>query len=907
MKHSVVVFIVMMFSVQLFAQEELYEMIENNELEKAHTKAKIGIDKRSTYALYYHVLGKVYADTDFAQYDLMEAYHYFDRALHFYERTGSFDRRRYDNIPLNEEIIVADLERVAENILQLGVAEDSIPYLNAFIDTYEKASKETQQKVIYVRDSLAFVRAKLDGTVDSFNEFLETYTESDFTDTAIASRNKIAYDEAIKEKTKKAYKHFLDTYPEAEQVEEIQFAYDALFFDEMTKDGSYKSYVKYLKKYPKSPVAKYAIRGMIDIAKDQKDLGLLKRTVAYSKNINYNYALYEYYKELTSDGEYATLVKFIHEYGNIPFVEVVQRDMDIAEIGENLEMHKGYIAEREGDYMNYIRMAAPKDKAFVALQRLISNDIRNHDWDRALATVADMQKNFGKSHSQVNNLMSMLASEYDKAIEVKEIPGHVNTRKGGEYSPVLTLDSKTMFFCGKKREDNIGGEDIFKTTYDTELGEWGKPTLIEKLSTSHSNDAPVSITSDGTKMIFFKEGVISYAIKDKDGWGAGVEMPGKINETQWSADAMISSDGNTLIFASIRPQNYNYFTDPSYVVPYYHGAFLHQSDIYFAPRTKDGWGEPINAGPVINTIYTDRSPFLHPDMKTLYFSSDGHGGMGGMDVFMSKRLADTCWDCWSKPVNLGKEINDQEDNWGYRITTDGEFAYFAARKPDVPDHDIFYVQLPDDVRPQKVTTIEGKLVNKDGVPIGATIIWEDLETGNEIGQSQSNPETGEYVMALPHGKVYGYYVYDDKYYPLSHNIDLTKKKKPKKIKQEMTAVSYNEMHDQGKAVQLNNLFFNTNESTILPHSIPELKRAAQIIKKYNKKVEISGHTDNVGSAEFNVGLSLRRAQSVRDFLVEEGCDSSLFVIEGYGLRKPIATNETVEGRAKNRRVELRFL
>ena len=160
---------------------------------------------------------------------------------------------------------------------------------------------------------------------------------------------------------------------------------------------------------------------------------------------------------------------------------------------------------------------------------------------------------------------------------------------------------------------------------------------------------------------------------------------------------------------------------------------------------------------------------------------------------------------------------------------------------------------------------------------------------------------------LPQGKIYGYFVYDDKYYPLSQSIDLTKIHESQSVTQDITAVSFQEMQEQGESVRLNNLFFDTNKSDILPHSIPELRRAAQIIIKYNKKVEIAGHTDNVGTVESNKGLSMRRAESVRDFLIAEGCDASLFQIVGHGLSKPIDTNATAQGRANNRRVELRFV
>ena len=153
------------------------------------------------------------------------------------------------------------------------------------------------------------------------------------------------------------------------------------------------------------------------------------------------------------------------------------------------------------------------------------------------------------------------------------------------------------------------------------------------------------------------------------GWSKPVELPYNINAGSWNSDATISSNGEALIFSSVRDENLNLHNTNE---NNYHGDNQYPSDIYVSLKDQnDMWGKPFNIGDSINTIFTERSPFLHPDMKTLYFSSDGHGGLGKLDVFMSTRLYDSCWTCWSDPINLGKEINTIESDWGYKISTDG--------------------------------------------------------------------------------------------------------------------------------------------------------------------------------------------------------------------------------------------
>ena len=191
--------------------------------------------------------------------------------------------------------------------------------------------------------------------------------------------------------------------------------------------------------------------------------------------------------------------------------------------------------------------------------------------------------------------------------------------------------------------------------------------------------------------------------------------------------------------------------------------------------------------------------------------------------------------------------------------------------------------------------------------MGVTIRWEDLDTHESIGQSQTDPANGTFYLVMPLGKNYGYYIDDERYFPLSNNIDLREQKKTISIEKNIQLTSYRQMIEQGMAVQVNNLFFPVNEYELLPQSENELRRVADIIKQRNVRVEISGHTDSTGEAKKNMTLSRQRAESVRSFLIRQGCNASLLVAKGYGATRPIADNDTEEGKQQNRRVELQFL
>jgi outer membrane protein OmpA-like peptidoglycan-associated protein len=535
---------------------------------------------------------------------------------------------------------------------------------------------------------------------------------------------------------------------------------------------------------------------------------------------------------------------------------------------------------------------------------MIKSNLDEKKYDLALNTIKSYSDYF-KNDKHFNNLIALLESPLDKSIKIEEIKSVNNFEKGSQYVPVLTADEKILYFCGIDREDNIGGEDIF---YSNKLpnGNWSTPKILETISTDFSHEAMEHVNADNTSLYFFSGGTIKNCEIMQDGVSSPSILSSNINQGIWQADLSLSSDGNVMIFSSVYEDNLNYNIKSSREMKDdladYHGSGSSQSDIYISFKDEYGnWGKAKNLGPIINTIHIDRSAFLHPDMKTLYFSSDGHGGLGGLDVFVSKRQADSCWDCWSEPVNLGKDINSSDSDWGYKINTAGDKAFFSK------NNKIHYLFLPKHLRPNYVATVNGTVTNDKGDIIPCNIKWEDLETGKIIGTSKTNPKDGTYFMVLPLGKNYGYYIEKDGYFPLSNNVNVKNINKPTSITENITLVSFKKMIEESASVRINNLFFNTGESILLPASIPELKRVAEIIKKNNLKVEIQGHTDNVGDDISNKTLSEKRANAVKEFLKVEGIGLEMLKTIGFGESKPVTTNDSEIGRAKNRRVEIRFI
>ena len=802
---------------------------------------------------------------------------------------------RYPDASQIIEAISKRNERAFEKVKSLNTLE---AYQN-FINLYPNASQITE--AISKRNERAFDLAKTADNINDYKKFISNYQKAKEVKEAWLRIHELAFMIAEKENTAKAYKKFMDEYPKCKQYDAAFKLFEEKQFFEKTTIGDWGSYKSFIENYPTHPWINIASDSIYSISKVTENLDALKYCVNNFSGDQRNKALILFHDIYTNDGEKSTLDLFYEKYDDDILESIKTTDYEIAEQGNQLQLHLPYNLANYSEYDNYIRLAAPREKAFVALQRMVSKDINQKNWQVAINKVINYTSYFGDKNKKIVDLINILKAKSDNSIKTIAFPSQINTKEGGEYTPVITADERYIYFCGRNRKDNIGGEDVYGANFKSR----SPAKVVSELSSANSNDAPVSISTDGTSMMLFKDGKLYSSEKTNYGWNNAIELSNEINSSIWQADANISSDGNALIFSSIRKGNYDYNIN---IQPgTYHGEGNFASDIYVSLKNNnDEWQTPVNIGPTINTIYCDRSPFLHPDMKTLYFSSSGHGGLGDLDVYKSTRLNDSCWNCWSEPINMGKEINSFGSDWGYRISTNGEKAYFSKSSTE-NNEDIYWLNLPPHLRPDFVATVSGKLLDKNNKPVAAEIIWEDLQTGKSVGQSKSDPSDGSFFIVLPLGKIYGYYVDKDEYFPLSNNLDLTKEKKAKDVEENIDLVTFKEMIEKGIAVPVNNLFFYVSAHELLPASLPELKRIAKIIKLKKIKVEISGHSDNTGTEDYNQKLSELRANAVKLFLIKEGCNSDMLSTIGYGSSKPIDLTDTEEGRSRNRRFELKFI
>jgi outer membrane protein OmpA-like peptidoglycan-associated protein len=572
------------------------------------------------------------------------------------------------------------------------------------------------------------------------------------------------------------------------------------------------------------------------------------------------------------------------------------------------------------DFEQFITDNSPCELAFVAVQRLAGVHVNDMNWEAAADIFQKYKASFPSMTERFDKIISLLKAPGENLAKSRLGSG-VNTR-GSEFRPIISADSQTLYFT-RNRGEEAGREDIYYATKHRR--KWQKADNVGPPISTPSYEMMLGISADNNKMTLmgnypgsFGRGDIFYAEKGKKCWTEIKHYPAPINSEHFDSDAMLPADGRTILFVSDRPGGNGPFKPKESL---FHGSYAGNTDIYVYTETASGEGTLINLGPTINTPHAEYSPYLHPDGRTLYFSSSGHYGLGGLDVFVATRQSNSSWTDWTEPVNLGKEINGPYNDWGFQITTAGNLAYYATAEKksgcwdgDIGSpqtgcgpSDIFATELPTLARPAAAVAVFGTVMDPDKNPLEADIVWNDLTLNKSAGIAQSDPDSGEYVIVLPAGHKYGYSAEKEGYIGASATLDFTDITTYTEYRHDIVLYPLGTLIEEQISLAMNNIFFDFDKYSLRPESRFELKRWVDVFKKHPElKAEIHGHTCWIGTNEYNQNLSERRASAVVNYLVSQGIDKSRLTRKGFGETKPAASNETQKGREMNRRVEVLF-
>lgn len=493
-------------------------------------------------------------------------------------------------------------------------------------------------------------------------------------------------------------------------------------------------------------------------------------------------------------------------------------------------------------------------------------------------------------------------------IIVEQLDENVNSEYP-EVNPLLSPDGKTLYFSRRNHPQNMGGVNDKEDIWYSELGEDGKWQLAKNMGPEFNNEYPnfintiTSVTPDGKSAVmllgnkYLPNGKMLAGVSISTNVGGRWTKPVALNITNdynfnEKANYFLANNRKTLLMSVEREDSRG------------------DRDLYVSFMQDDStWTEPLNLGSVINTAGTESAPFLAADDKTLYFSSNGFSGYGGSDIYMSRRLDDT-WTNWSEPENLGPEINSPLEDLFFNIPAESEYAYYSRGVTET-NLDIFRVKLPIYKSPEPWVTVKGKLVDAEtGKPIGAKIIYERLPDGTEMGITQSDPNTGEYEIKLPAGHLYGIRAEASGHISENQNLDLRNITTDQVIDNKNFNLEPIRVAriDQNATITLNNIFFDFDKAVLKPESFPELNRLVKLMKEQpTMKVEVDGHTCDIGEEQYNLGLSERRARAVQKYMVEKGIEAARIEVKFFGESRPAVPNTNRETRRQNRRVEFKIL
>ena len=477
-----------------------------------------------------------------------------------------------------------------------------------------------------------------------------------------------------------------------------------------------------------------------------------------------------------------------------------------------------------------------------------------------------------------------------------------------EYLPALSPDNELIFYTRKFERKKIG--DMFPRTIE-ELTVSKRPDIYSPFDSGEPMPGPFNMGDDNyggaTISVNNKEMFITicrpvgnynncdiyvsnYSVRYDEileetvyRWSEPKNLGDSINTPDgWESQPTLSADGKTLYFATIRD-----YTDGI--------------DIYYSERKEDGtWSQAQSIGSPINTKGHDKSPFMHADSKTLYFSSTGRMGAGGYDIYYSRMNDD---GTWSEPKNIGYPINTAGDEHGMIVSTDGNYAYFSSNQvKGAKGLDIFYFEMPEAAKPQKVLLVKGELKEENDTPLQNAVVALNYASGEEATKVEVDNQDGSYA-AVVNVKENEDVIMTVEKEGVAFNSEVFKTSEPDA---ETIAKSEKKVArvEKGRAYTIENINFESNSATIKPESKITLDAFIRYLNNNpGLKVAIHGHTDNVGNPQDNKVLSFERAFSVRQYLEENGISAKRLRHDGFGPNKPIADNSTAEGRAKNRRTE----
>lgn len=577
------------------------------------------------------------------------------------------------------------------------------------------------------------------------------------------------------------------------------------------------------------------------------------------------------------------------------------------------------------------------------------------EWDKAIGHYQNYAKNVANTS---NADLELLQSTTKKILECKSgkklekepirvfidnMGENINTEYP-DYCMIMNADGSEMYFTSRRNTTTGGETDPFSGGFYEDIfhslktgSTWSKATNVGEPINTKGHDATVALSPDGSRMLVYiddkGDGNLYESLRKGDVWSKPKKMDDLISSPYHESSAWYSNDGKRLYFISNRP------------LPESRDKMPKDRDIYYVTwdDKKEAWANLVRLPNNINTKYDEDGLFVHPDGKTIYFSSKGHNSIGGYDVFSTELRSD---NTFSDPINIGMPVNTPDDDAFFVLSASGRYGYMTSirkdgmgekdlykitflgeeKQPILNSEDILLASLDYIVTEKPIEPIvsnrRGQLAILKGTiyddrskqPLHATIELMDNVKGEKLAEFESDPVNGRFLVSLPAGKNYGIAVKSEGYLFHSENFDIPKGANYQEYNKDV----YMKKIEVGEVIVLKNIFYDLGKYSLRPESKTELDRLIKLLTQNpTLKIQISGHTDSRGSDALNKELSKNRAKEVVTYLVKAGIPETRLQFTGYGeeqlihsdveISKLKTAKEKEAAHQENRRTEFKII
>ncbi len=787
-----------------------------------------------------------------------------DEALHYDESSMTLSEcAEFLNEFSFNDPIVSKIQKVQNRIAYQQAAEiNSIESYLQFANEYPNAIEKT----VAIDSVVKFMQIAIDNaeTEAKVDEIVTAYTDDLIRKYAAKKKSKIAYRNAIQINTINSYREFLSKYPSCDEYVEALEKLDKLLKTDFAMLKTPRQYADFAQQNTESDLSDDAVDSLIAmILHDQNVEALDIYLSEFPLHVKYNDLYQAYYRWHIVEGNRCPIELFAMQNPNYPFGFAITSDLEIAKKMDQINLNKPFTESKLGEYSNFIRSYMQYGIAYVALQRIIQPMIAKGRWNDAIQRVQSMSICFEDHNGvQYNTLLTLLKSQPDRKMKLF----HSYAPKFEVLNAVLDPTGSRLYYT-KQIPD---GTCIAFAEKDSRKNAWTEIAEIRFKEDDGKNLKIFSFFENGNKMLVGKNNDIFVAQKDSNQWQIIETLPNLINSANFESDAYMAPDGSGMLFVSDRRGGHNFQTSGCY----FHGDTAYATDLYFVPKTSKGWGKPVNLGMDVNTPYSERSPVLSKDLKTLYFTSDGFGGFGYHDIYRTTRTQIGSWTQWSVPENIGKTANTGFSELLLSLSNDEKTLYVSSNREG--KYEIYALSIPSSEE-SFFRSIAFYVSDKSVLPLlkNTSILVVDLDANTVVGKyplkddsfSLKMFQNKKYVIL---SKVQGVYMQpillpelsmDEvplKYYLLE---DLKKDK----YKLPMPSVRY-----KGDTDQLD------------PTSKYELDYLAEFLSENpDCNIEIVNNVNETDLTK-SYNLSIARSNTIKKYLIEKGVQSNRIIASGFG-------------------------